>query len=297
MNPSSVRLLPSCLVLCAPLPMLAQSSSLPGADVETYRGDTASLQVTFDYFLATDKASAPDAPALLSNTATGNNDADLYGFSLSYGVRAGLFVDVSYATGNSGFQYTTTSSTNPGFELRNYPESDQKWYEVRVRWTPDSMLARATQMYFAGGITLIESDDSTYTVAVQNGTVVIPRFASIYGKSDNLFATLGVGIGGVKPLESMSVGYKLEGSLLAGKFDALNDFFNPDGSSAGPRDTTKEDIWGLIGRAGVFANIPMGSGGTTLLIEGGARFYYWDFGGSDQTVWGPYAKAGISRRF
>lgn len=288
----------SAVMAVAPLTLLAQDNWEPDFEAETTDLDFKTFQVTADYFQVVTDNDAPVGAGLL-NTITDERDSDLYGGTLSYGFTSQLFVDLSYWSGDGGFIYRSDPDGLPSLYALSDVQRDEDWLELRFRYTPEWGLARAVQVYIAGGLSYLQSDYDTYTTLYtsSNNQPVAgnENIRAAYGDTANLFANIGLGVGSIKDFGAVSLGFKAEATVLAGQFDRNDTVFDGTNAISSGDDQT---IWGAVLRGSGFVLIPLDQAGRNgLMIEAGLRFYHWELDPESQSVWGPFLKAGYAVKF
>lgn len=172
-----IHSIPSAMLvggLIAATSLNAQSGNFePSFDAETRAVGGSAIQVTADYWYRINSASAPKGEEGVINEVSGDNNANLWGAGIGYAINSQWSLDFSYLRGSSSFEYISTYPARPGVEIINTPDSKVSWYEFRVRYTPATMVERAVQAYFAGGITHIRSEDRTHSTVFVNDQIFV----------------------------------------------------------------------------------------------------------------------------
>lgn len=286
-------------VLAAALPL--QAEDLPDVTDGRVDRDASSLTVTADYFLSVSEAPIPASSAGIAITGGEDPEGDLFGATIAYGLGAHWAIEGSFSSGSSSTDWTENVQDTVITAVDW--ESDEDWYELRVRWMPPFVSFGNVQGYLSAGITLLEAQSSQFaSTEVKVDLVGVPAgtYSGEAVKSDQetLFANIGFGLAYVQSTADLAYGVKLEANALFGRIDRESDAFAyipliPSDSST----SSEADLTGFLGRGAAFVIVPVESIGANISLEAGARIYSWRANSNNSTIWGPFAKIGAQWRF
>lgn len=232
-------------------------------------------------------------PAVIS----GNRSSVYYGGTISYSYGRSWYLDLSYEKGtSSGSQSIAINNTIPGVTTANFQYNDD-YYQLYIRYNFQNLLQGTRfKAYLRGGVSLVEAD------------LKINDVGNLYNQKDTTSDILGnLGFGLTYSLYArprFKVGLQIEGEGFYGvRSQQSTETLPLDTGLAAARASLDNDLYGGVGRATVHADWRLGQAGRwRLTADVGVQYKYTIItysgaGAPDETLWGPYAKAGVSYVF
>jgi hypothetical protein len=285
--------------------------ALPGLPIQQPTVYKNELSASADFMYGTGTITVPIGYGLKAHELPGASfkpdaiSADrstvYYGGTISYSYGRSWYLDVS---GEDGRSTGSTEITIPGLAGGSFPANfdvNDTWYQVYLRYNLQSFLAGTRfRAYLRGGVSLVRATLTTANNDIPGSHI---GAGDLYTEHDDTFDILGnAGFGLTYSLYStirLKVGLQLEGEGFAGdRSQKIDENFVP---STTPGNTTINDaVYGAIGRLTLHADYRLGQSGRWKLTGdvGIMTKYSWvsypDFGTKDETLYGPYVKAGAS---
>lgn len=260
---------------------------------------TGTITVPIGYGL---KASSSGAAQFPVSAVSADRSTIYYGGTISYSFGRSWYLDFS---GENGRSTGSTSITIPNVGGSGaFPASfsvNDTLYTIYLRYNFQNFLAGTRfRAYLRGGVSLVEA---TLLTANDNipGSHTPP--GGLYTEHDDTFDVLGnFGFGLTYSLYStvrLKVGLQLEGEGFAGnRSQDIDEQFVPDNLTG--KTTINNTVYGAIGRLMLHADYRLGQSGRWKLtgdvgmMTKNSFVTYPDFGTKGETLYGPYAKAGLS---
>ena len=244
-------------------------------------------------------AKALPGGGLSPQVVSGNRSTVYYGGTVSYSYGRSWYLDFSYENGvSTGSQQIDINNTIPGHFTGNFDYKDN-WYQLYLRYNFQNLLSGTRfKAYLRGGVSLV---DATMTVKDVSDS------PSVYNQNDDTTDILGnLGFGLTYSLYArprFKVGLQVEGEGFYGARSQTSTEHLPLSSDLTVNSSIDNDLYGGIGRATVHADWRLGQAGRwRLMADVGIQYKYTmvSYSGAsapDETLWGPYAKVGISYVF
>lgn len=259
---------------------------------------TGTITVPVGYAL---KAASLPGASFPVNALSADRSTVYYGGTVSYSYGRSWYLDFS---GENGRSTGSTGLSIPGLAGPAIPASfdvNDTWYQVYLRYNLQNFLAGTRfRAYLRGGVSLVSATLTTDNDAVP-GSHIAP--GGLYSEHDDTFDVLGnFGFGLTYSLYStvrLKVGLQLEGEGFGGnRSQDITETFVP--STITGNTTINDTVYGAIGRLTVHADYRLGQSGRWKLtgdvgmMTKNSWVSYPDFGTKDETLYGPYVKAGAS---
>jgi len=247
-------------------------------------------------------ALAKEGGNLQPQVVSGNRSTVYYGGTVSYSYGRSWYLDFSYEKGvSTGSQQIDINNTIPGHFTGNFDYNDD-WYQLYLRYNFQNLLSGTRfKAYLRGGVSLVQA-----TMTVTDVSDPSP----LYNQNDDTTDILGnLGFGLTYSLYArprFKVGLQVEGEGFYGaRSQTSTENLPQDNKGAGlvTQANIDNDLYGGIGRATVHADWRLGQAGRwRLMADAGIQYKYTiiTYSGAsapDETLWGPYAKVGISYVF
>jgi len=271
-----------------------------GATADFMLGE-GTVTIPIGYALAKELPGGGLSPQVIS----GNRSTVYYGGTVSYSYGRSWYLDLSYEKGvSTGSQEIQINNTVPGHFTGNFDYNDD-WYQLYLRYNFQNLLSGTRfKAYLRGGVSLVQA-----TMTVKDVSDPSP----VYNQNDDTTDILGnLGFGLTYSLYArprFKVGLQVEGEGFYGtraqdSTENLPLDNSPLGGGLGATHASIDnDLYGGIGRATVHADWRLGQAGRwRLMADVGIQYKYTmiTYSGAsapDETLWGPYAKLGISYVF
>lgn len=263
-----------------------------GATVDFMLGK-GTVTVPIGYALAKALPDAGLKPAVIS----GDRSSVYYGGTISYSYGRSWYLDFSYAKGaSSGSQTIDFQNTVQGLTTGRF-NYDDAWYQLYLRYNFKDLLQDTKfKAYLRGGVSLVEAN------------LKINDVAGLYRQSDDtsdILGNLGFGLSySLYAHRRFRVGLQVEGEGFYGARSQKSAEILPLDYGLGETHASIDnDLYGAIGRGAIHADFRLGqSGRWRLTADAGVQYKYTmitypGINGSDELLWGPYAKVGISYVF
>lgn len=228
---------------------------------------------------------------------SGNRSSVYYGGTISYSYGRAWYLDFSYENGtSSGSQSIQFNNTIPGEAPGNFDYNDD-WYQLYLRYNFQNFLAGTRfKAYLRGGASLVEASLKVNTID--------NRYQQSSDTSD-ILGNLGFGLTySLYARPRFKLGLQLEGEGFYGvRSQDITETLPNDPNLGAMHDSIDNDLYGGIGRGTVHADFRLGrSGRWRLTADVGIQYKYTmiTYSGAsapDETLWGPYAKVGVSYVF
>ena len=223
-----------------------------------------------------------------------------YGGTVSYSYGQSWYLDLSYVHGSSSGNQNVN-----GQWLGDLPSSftiDDSWYQAYIRYTFPSLRGKRFFAYLRGGASFVQSDSTMVSVTQDKEQY------KLNVQSQDILGNLGLGLGyWLYRSPHLRLGLQVEGEGFYGvrsqtaKESLGGDIFD---NNLTPSASIENTVYGGIGRATLRLEMPLGKSGLfKIYLDGGVQGRYTLIeypdatGGSDELLWGPYAKLGIRYAF
>lgn len=283
--------------------------TLPGLPIQQPKVYKNELSASADFMFGTGTITVPIGYAFRGistqfpvNAVSANRSTVYYGGTVSYSYGRSWYLDFS---GEKGTSTGSTSITIPELGGGTFPASfdvNDTWYQIYLRYNFQNFLAGTRfRAYLRGGLSLVSATLDTVNSTFTSGQH-FPT-GQFYSEHDNTFDILGnLGFGLTYSLYStvrLKVGLQLEGEGFGGnRSQDITETFVP--STLSDNAKINNTIYGVIGRLTLHADYRLGQTGRWKLtgdvgvMTKNSWVSYPNFGTKDETLYGPYAKAGVS---
>jgi hypothetical protein len=265
--------------------------------------------VTADFLLGEGKVTIPIGYALSKalpggglepQVISGNRSTIYYGGTVSYSYGRSWYLDFSYENGvSTGSQEIQIKNTLPGEFNGDFNYNDD-WYQIYIRYNFQNLLAGTRfKAYLRGGVSLV---DATLTVKDVSDT---PSLYNQHDDTSDILGNLGFGLTySLYARPRFKVGLQVEGEGFYGARSQQSTETLPADTGLGDTHANIDnDLYGGIARGTLHADWRLGeSGRWRLTADVGIQYKYTSItysGASapDESLWGPYAKVGVSYVF
>jgi hypothetical protein len=297
----------------APVPSVSATDAdatatlaLPGLPIQQPTVYKNEISASADFMYGIGTITVPIGYALRASAigfpvaaVSANRSTVYYGGTVSYSYGRSWYLDFS---GEDGRSTGGTSISIPGLAGPPVPANfdvNDTWYQIYLRYNFQNFLAGTRfRAYLRGGVSLVKA-----TLDTVNNSFAAYNQGGFYSEHDDTFDVLGnFGFGLTYSLYStvrLKVGLQLEGEGFGGdRSQDITETFVPNNHSG---NTTIDDtVYGAIGRLTLHADYRLGQSGRWKLtgdagmMTKNSWLSYPDFGTKEETLYGPYVKAGAS---